>query len=260
MNLIDSHCHLIDDKFTDISGVLERARNNGVEQLIMPTGNLNDAIKAIQFAKVYKQFAMVGIHPEDIDTVINTEVVIAEERSIITNGGSCVVGIGEIGLDFNFDKEKKSKEKQIAIFTKQMQLAVELKLPVVIHMREAEEEMLETLEKIDKLPTGQFHCFAGSEKFLKYVLEKGFYVSFAGNITYKSAGSLRGLIKLVPLNRLLLETDSPYLAPEPLRGTVNEPANVKIIAEFIARELEITSDLLAETTTKNTKCLYSLDI
>jgi TatD DNase family protein len=260
MNLIDSHCHLIDKKFADIESVFKRATMAGVEKMIMPTGNLTDAIKAIQLAKEFKQFAMVGIHPEDIDTVVNIEAVIAEERSIIANGGSCVVGIGEIGLDFYFDKEKKSKEKQIEIFTKQMQLAVELKLPVVIHMREAEDEMLKVLEELSEVPTGQFHCFDGSEPFLKYVLEKGFYVSFAGNITFKSAGNLRELIKLVSLNKLLLETDSPYLAPEPLRGTVNEPANVKIIAEFIAGELGITPDLLAETTTKNAKCLYSLDI
>ena len=107
---------------------------------------------------------------------------------------------------------------------------------------------------------GQFHCFAGSEEFLEMILERGFYVSFCGNITYKTAGNLRELLRRVPLDRLLLETDSPYLAPEPLRGTVNIPANVKIIAEFVATELNLDLPKLAEITSQNTKCLYSLDI
>ena len=107
---------------------------------------------------------------------------------------------------------------------------------------------------------GQFHCFAGSEGFLKKILDWGFYVSFGGNITYKSAGNLRELLKKVPLDRLLLETDSPYLPPEPLRGTVNTPGNVKITAEFVAQELKMSFLELAQTTTQNAKCLYSLDI
>ena len=152
------------------------------------------------------------------------------------------------------------RKKQVEIFVAQMELAVRLKLPVVIHMREAEEEMLAVLKEMVELPSGQFHCFAGSEKFLKYVLEKGFYVSFAGNITYKNAQNLRDLVHLVPLDKLLLETDSPYLSPEPLRGSLNTPANVKIIATAIARELNIDTHKLIEQTGNNAICLYSLGI
>ena len=140
-----------------------------------------------------------------------------------------------------------------------MELAVQMNLPVVIHMREAEKEMREVLEKMGELPRGQFHCFAGSEDFLKFILDKGFYVSFAGNITYKTAENLRDMVKKVPLSRLLLETDSPYLSPEPLRGTVNTPANVKIIATAIAAELEVETNILIEQTGKNTLCLLSLE-
>lgn len=260
MKLIDSHCHIIDEKFVDIEKVISEANLADVEKMIMPTGNLGEAIRAIDAAKRYGQFAMVGIHPESIDTVVNIDEVIKEERSLIEHGGPRVVGVGEIGLDFNFDKEKTTKAKQIEIFQKQMNLALELDLPTVIHMRDAEEETLEVLKRMEKVPAGQFHCFAGSEAFMEYILERGFYISFAGNITYKSAGRLRELLRKVPLNRLLVETDSPYLPPEPLRGTVNTPANVKITAEFIAKELGIDLNLLAEETTKNAKCLYSLDI
>jgi len=130
----------------------------------------------------------------------------------------------------------------------------------VIHMREAEEEMLGVLTKMEVLPRGQFHCFAGSEELLNFVLERGFYVGFDGNFTYKSAQNLRVLIHKVPLDRLLLETDAPYLPPEPLRGTVNTPRNVKIVATAVAHELNLDTEKIIEQTGKNAICLYSLDI
>ena len=137
-----------------------------------------------------------------------------------------------------------------------MGLAVKIDLPVVIHMREAEAEMRQVLDQMEKLPRGQFHCWAGSEEFLEIVLKKGFYVSFCGNITYKSAEELRRLIKKVPLDRLLLETDSPYLAPGERRGSLNEPANVKIIAEYIAKLLDVSPETLINQTTTNAQCLF----
>ena len=294
MDLIDSHCHLIDERFADVASVIERANASGVSKMIMPVGNLAEAKSTIQLAEKYGQYAMVGIHPEEVEDLYRFRVkpgmtgneianvqgeprlaptvvdeTMLEMRALIKSSKR-VVGVGEIGLDFFVGRDKNNpfrqgftdeeKEKQIEVFERQMALALELKLPVVIHMRDAEEEMLTVMNKMKDLPTGQFHCFAGSKIFLEYILKRGFCMSFAGNITYKSAGNLRDLTKLVPLDRLLLETDSPYLSPEPLRGTVNEPAIVKIIAEFIASELGITPDLLAEATTKNAICLYCLDI
>jgi len=169
-----------------------------------------------------------------------------------------VVGIGEIGLDFHYDKERSSKELQIKVFREQMELAGELELPVAIHTRDAEEEMRGVLKTSSSLPAGQFHCWSGSDGLLGLVLEKGFYVSFCGNITYKSADLLREQVKRVPFDRLLLETDSPYLAPGGRRGSLNEPANVKIIAEYIADLLGVSSETLINQTTANTQCLYLL--
>jgi len=339
--LIDTHCHLTDGRLANVGQVLKKAFEAGVERVIIPSTSVEDAKLAVEIAERNNQYCLVGIHPENVEDLYGfrvkpgmtmnetglprsarnddgmdsgslagmTDVVIGELEEIIKSSKR-VVGVGEIGLDFFYDKERKTKEIQIELFRKQVDLALANNLPVAIHMRGAEEEMKEELENLYRfthtgildplrsgmtgddgdgfrvkpgmtdavsgLPRsprrprndgvkrttlrGQFHCFAGSPEFLETVLAKGFYVSFCGNITYKTAGNLRELLKRVPLDRLLLETDSPYLAPEPLRGTVNTPANVKIIAEFIARELGTTIEKLANSTTENTKCLYSLDI
>lgn len=255
--LIDTHCHLTDPKFTNVKETIMDAGVAGVEKIIIPSVNIDDAKRAVLLAQQENQYALVGIHPEEVERVESVEKAIFELEELIKKSNK-VVGIGEIGLDFYWDKEKKTKGKQVEFFVAQMELAVRLRLPVVIHMRDAEDEMLSVLTKMSALPRGQFHCFAGSEFLLRYVLEKGFYVSFAGNITYKSAGELRRMLSFVPLPHLLLETDSPYLSPEPVRGTVNAPANVKIIATAIAKELNLDTETIIEQTGKNALCLYSL--
>lgn len=257
--LIDTHCHLTDEKITDVKKTIEEARDAGVEMMFVQPTDIEDSKRVVAVAEQEGLYAVVGVQPEFLDTVADVETMIYEMEEIIGKSKR-VIGVGEIGLDFYWDKEKKTKEKQIKVITAQMELAVRLKLPVVIHMRDAEEEMTEILNKLDKIPRGEFHCFAGSEEFLKFILEKGFYVGVAGNITFKSAHELRRILHLVPLNRLLLETDAPYLSPEPVRGTVNTPRNVKIIAKFVADELGLDAQKFIDQTGKNALCLYSLDI
>jgi TatD DNase family protein len=256
--LIDTHCHLTDPKFTDVKKTIAEAAEGGVEKMFVPGTSIEDSRRAVVIAEQENLYAMVGVHPEELETVGDVEQMVYELEEIVGKSDR-IIGIGEIGLDFYWDKEKKTKGKQIEIFVAQMKLAVRLKMPVVIHMREAETEMLGILTRIETLPRGQFHCFAGSEDFLKYILEKGFYVGFDGNFTYKSAQNLRDLVHKVPLDKLLLETDSPYLAPEPLRGTVNTPRNVKIVATALARELNLETKKIIEQTGKNALCLYSLE-
>lgn len=256
--LIDTHCHLTDEKFRDVHAVISEAANVGVKKIIIPGTSLEDSKRAAVIANQEGLYSLAGIHPEEVDSISDIDFELREIIKLLNLDQ--VVGIGEIGLDFYWDKEKKSEASQRELFRKQMLLASDTRLPAVIHMRNSETEMTDELLALKHVPRGQFHCFTGSSIFLDLILSMGFYVSFCGNITYKSAGDLRNLLKSVPLDRLLLETDSPYLPPEPLRGTVNSPANVKIVAEFIARELNIETQELAEITTKNAKCLYLLDI
>jgi len=261
--LIDTHCHLTDKKIINVSEIVERAREVGVEKIILPSVNVDDCKRAIKIAEKENLYVLAGIHPEDIspDSKLSD---LREELIKTVNSSRKIVGIGEIGLeDYKitqpFNSRMAKLDLQEEVFRMQIDLAVELNLPVAIHMREGEKKMTDIIKSLEILPRGQFHCFSGSHDFLSLVLNKGFYVSFAGNITYKSAENLRGLIKKVPLNRLLLETDTPYLTPEPRRGKTNEPANVKIIAEFIAKELEIGTETLIHQTSQNAICLYSLD-
>ena len=281
--LIDTHCHLTDGRFSDIGEVLKQAQEAGVQKVIVPSTSVEDAKKALGIAEKYGQYCLVGIHPEEVENLyrfpIRSGMTVNEtglpqrwsEIATVRNTETLPAG-RQVANDDGMDSGSLAGMTDVV-----MELAVENNLPVAIHMREAEEEVKEELDNFmrahrDTAPEstrdfrstfnlrGQFHCFAGSEKFLEMILERGFYVSFCGNITYKTAGNLRELLKRVPLDRLLLETDSPYLAPESIRGTVNTPANVKMIAEFIARELGTTIEKLANSTTENAKCLYSLDI
>jgi TatD DNase family protein len=254
--MVDTHCHLTDEKLCgDIKGVLERARSAGVKRIIVPTTNLEDIRQAVGIVDRFKDvFMLVGVHPEHAEEAMDTEELVK------TIGSSKkVVGVGEIGLDFHYDKEKKTKLKQVKLFKTQLKMAIEHKLPVAIHTREAEKETRRVLDGFKVSFNGVFHCWSGDKKFLKYVLDKGFHVSFCGNVTYKNNESLRDLLKLVPLDKLLLETDSPYLSPEPLRGRLNEPKNVKILASFIADILKVDVDTLVNQTTKNSICLFSLE-
>jgi TatD DNase family protein len=259
--LIDTHCHLTDSKITNVEKVIAEARRVGVEQMFLQPTNIEDSKTVVALAEKEKLYAMVGVQPEFVGEISDGTVgqMIVELEELVRKSKR-VIGIGEIGLDFYWDKEKKTKKKQMEVFKAQMELAVRLHLPVVIHMRSAEEEMIAVIELMKEVSKGEFHCFGGDEKFLKYVLEKSFYVGFAGNVTFKSAYELRKMLHLVPLDRLLLETDAPYLSPEPVRGTVNTPANVKIIATAVAHELSLEPSKIIEQTGKNALCLYSLDI
>jgi TatD DNase family protein len=256
MKLIDSHCHLVDEKILEqVDGVIERAKKEGVKKFITMAGGRNEWSKLVELSQKYPEVSVCfGWHPEDI----TKDEDLADLKELILKTKKCV-GIGEVGLDFYYDKEKKTKELQMKMLKKQISLAIELNIPLVIHVRNAETEMTDIMNEFGDSFRAQFHCFGESPLFLKKVIADNHMVSFGGNITFKSAGNLRDMIKEVPIERLLLETDTPYLSPEPVRGTINEPANLRYTAQFIAKELKIEVEALAGATYKNTLCFFGLE-
>ena len=256
--LVDSHCHLTNEVFEKrIDEVVEEAKKEGVEKIMTASGNVEDSMKVVALVKRFEEVeGVVGVHPEAIGKKnFKVEEEVEKLENLVEKERDFIKGIGEIGLDFYYDKEKKSKKTQMKLFKEQLKLAEKWKLPVVIHMREAEEEMKEVLKNINGV-RGEFHCWSGSESLLRFVLNGGFYVSVAGNVSFKNANRLQDLVKLIPKERLLLETDAPYLSPEPVRGRLNEPKNVKILAKFVAELRKVDAQDLIEQTGKNYLCLF----
>lgn len=255
--LVDTHCHLWEERLAgEVDQVVGRAVKAGVERMIVPGTSLESSRLAVELVKQYpKQVrALVGIHPEE-------EAAggwLAELRKLIEVSREWVVGIGEIGMDRPSLWQASERQAKLELFSSQLELAVELSLPVVIHNRESEKEIREVMGKMERLPKGQFHCWSGSDEFLEWVLERDFYVSFGGNVTYPKNEKLREQVKRVPVKRLLLETDSPYLPPQGKRGERNEPSNVRISAQTIAWVRGMELEELAEQTSVNAERLFGL--
>jgi len=256
--LIDSHCHLDMPVFdADRIQTIDRARQAGVEIMLeiagsdIATGSLE---RGIALAEQYPFiFAAIGVHPHEAILYDSS----LESRLIDLSTHSKVIGWGEIGLDYHYDFSPR--ETQRAVFRRQMELAREARLPVIIHTREAEDDTLEILrehETAEGAPPGVMHCFTGSRRLAEAAVELGFLISFSGVLTFKNAGELREIARDLPSHSLLVETDSPYLAPVPHRGKRNEPANVVATAALLAelRGLELAE--VARSTSENFRNLF----
>lgn len=254
---IDTHCHLTDERFEkDYAEVIMDAKKNGIEAIIMPTTFPEDIQKGQTISEKFDSvYFLAGIHPEEVEN-IDIESALSLVKVALEHP-KCL-GIGEIGLDFYFDTEKKTLQRQVEVFTRQLQIALDKNVPVVIHSRSATKETQKVLDQFEVLPKGQFHCWGENEDFLRYVLDKQFFVSFCGNLTFKNAQNLRDLCQKVPTERLLLETDAPYLAPEGHRGTRNTPTNVIEIAKQISILKDISLEEIARMTTRNTQNLFGI--
>ena len=250
--LIDSHSHL--NSFEDLPEVVERARENKVERIIAVGGDLETSKRSVEIAREYASiFASVGVHPHDAgelrDGVLDEIKKLAENRR--------VVAVGETGLDFYY--MNSPREVQIEAFRKHIALAKELNLPVVVHVRDAHKETPQILmEEKAREVGGVIHCFTGDYEAAKKYLNEGFYISFSGIITFKDAEEIREAARKVPLDRMLVETDSPYLTPYPFRGKRNEPAYVRFVAEKIAEIRGVSVGKIAEETTNNANRLFIL--
>ena len=255
MELFDSHAHYNDEKFAeDREELLKEIYNSGITKLVNAGYSLESSKSAIEIAKTHNFiYSTVGISPNDIDDY--KKEYLEEIKKLAKN--EKVVAIGEIGLDYYWNKEKKDLQKEV--FVSQIKIANELNLPIVIHTREAIYDTLEILKNNNCSKKGVFHCCPFNVDLVREGLKLGFYISFAGPTTFKNSKNAAEIIKMVPLDKMLIETDSPYLSPEPLRGKRNDSRNVKYIAQKIADVKENSLEEVAKITYENAKKIFEIN-
>ena len=258
MKFIDSHCHIDGEAFdADRDEVVQRARDAGVKaMLVVGTGNPHDGeiAKAVETAEKYENvFASVGVHPHDAKFYDDK----AEANLINLTKSEKVIAWGEIGLDFYYDHSPRDVQREV--FIRQIRTAKSLNLPIIIHSRDADDETVEILTQECSYPNfkGIMHCFGGTAEMAQDLMKIGFLISFAGNVTFKKAENLRDAARVVPLEKLLIETDCPFLAPVPNRGKRNEPAFVVHTAQFLADFYDVELGELASRTTANFLKLFN---
>jgi TatD DNase family protein len=259
---VDSHAHIDGEEYdADRDEVVARAREAGVCAILnVGTGDPHSGTleRAVEVAEKYAGvYAAVGVHPHDA-RFFNDEA--AERIQRLTKQSSRVIAWGEIGLDYHYDNSPR--DVQLEVFRRQLRLACEANLPVIIHSREADDETLNILreELKDSKRRGVMHCFGGSRTMLEGVVELGFMISFAGNVTFKKAEDLRDVARYVPRERLLVETDCPFLTPVPFRGRRNEPARVIEVAQCLAELHGMMKEEMGRLTTNNFARFFGLDI
>lgn len=252
MGWIDTHCHINDDSYDiEINEVLERAQEANVDRMLVVGYDLPSSEKAVRMAEQYPQvYAVIGIHPSESHTFD----VYTREKLVKLVMHDKVVAIGEIGLDYYWD-ENPTSELQQAVFKTQLQIAKEAGKPVVIHMRDATQETYEIL-KAEQGITGVMHCYSGSYEMAREFMKLGFYISLAGPVTFKNAVSPKEVASKIPLDRLLIETDCPYLTPHPFRGKRNEPSYVMHVGKEVARLRNLEESDLMQALERNAKILF----
>lgn len=255
MELFDSHAHYNDEKFDlDRENVIKQVYEFGITKLVNAGYSIESSKRAIDIANSHDFiYATVGVSPNDIDDLNDNWAREIEEIAKCNK----VVAIGEIGLDYYWNKENKEKQKDI--FIEQIEIANKLDLPIVIHTREAVLDTIDIIKNKERCNNkGIFHCCPLNQELIKEALKLGFYISFAGPITFKNSKNAEEVIKMVPLDKILIETDSPYLSPEPLRGTRNDSRNVKFIAEKIAMIKQINTSEIAKITYENAMKIFKI--
>jgi TatD DNase family protein len=261
--LIDSHAHIDLPEFDkDREQVFARARQGGVKAFINIGLDVESSRASLEMAKKYNDvFSTVGFHPHEASKLGDDDLKALAELA----KDDKVVAVGEIGLDFY--RNLSARKSQIEAFRKQLDLAVELGLPVVVHCRQAHKEVFTILSdwvrstlSAGRLRRGVIHCFSGDVEMAQRYIDIGFYISLAGSVTYPSAGELVQVAREIPLNRLLIETDAPFLPPQAYRGKRNEPAYVALIAEKVAQVRGVPRGVVAEAAARNTISLFKLPI
>lgn len=248
----DSHAHLDDEKFDyDRLELIPALKKNGISFLINASSDVASSRRALQLCETYDFiYAVCGVHPHETETM--TESDFDEIKRLLCHP-KCV-GLGEIGLDYYYDTAIRDKQRYW--FLRQLEYAAEKNLPVVIHDRDAHEECVRAVS--DFGVRGEFHCYSGSEETAKELLRLGFYLSFNGVVTFRNAKKSHHVIRAIPMERLLIETDCPYLTPEPFRGRRNDPSKIRFTAQTIADLKNVSLEDLANITRRNAATLFGI--
>lgn len=260
MNLFDSHAHLDDEKFDiDRDEIINEIKKSGIKRLVSAGYSLEGSKNAVDLSNKYDFiYATSGISPNDIPQSEEELWKNIQKIKDLAINNKKVVAIGEIGLDYYWEKDIKRRELQKKAFVEQIKIANELKLPIVIHTREAVMDTLEILKNNNVIKKGVFHCCPLNRELVKEALKLDFYISFAGPITFKNSKNANEIIEMVPDDKMLIETDSPYLSPEPLRGKRNDSRNVRYIAQKIAEVKKVPLEQVADITYKNANRIFSI--
>lgn len=253
--LIDTHTHIDMENFADrFDEVMQTAKDYGVEKVVIPGVEPSGFDRIIKLCEEYPDvYGAVGVHPEELNSY-NEE---AENKIKELLKHKKIIAVGEIGLDYYWDKSQIEKQKEI--FERQILIAKQAQKPILVHDREAHPDSFEILKKSNAAETGVvMHCFSGSPEFAQQCINEGFYIAIGGVVTFKNAKKVKEVAKTVPLDKLLLETDAPYMTPVPFRGKENQPAYVKFVAEEIAQLRGVSFEEIAEATTANAKKLLKI--
>ena len=258
MGFIDAHSHYNDEQFDeDRNDIILKNNEDGINKIVCAGYDVESSIKAIEIASKYDfLYATVGISPNDVpESLEEVDNKIKEIENLI-NGENAnkIIAVGEIGLDYHWNTENKEIQKMM--FKRQIELANKYELPIQIHTREATIDTIQMLKDVPVIKKGMFHCCPLNQELIKEALKLDFYISFAGPITFKNTKNAEDIIKMIPINRIFTETDSPYLAPEPNRGKRNNPGNVKYVAEKIAEYKQISVAKLNDNINNNFFELY----
>lgn len=249
--IINTHSHVNMLRETNIDEAIQNAISNKIITIV-PSSSVQDIFDTDKFIKKYNDvYGYVGVFPEEVKDF--SDKTLADMEEIIKSNPK-IIGIGEIGLDYYWDKSFKELQKEV--FIKQIEFANQMNLPLNIHSREAHLDTLEILKKYNKNSTAIMHCFSGSLEFARECIKEGIYIALGGVVTFKNAKKTKEVAKNIPLEYLLLETDDPYLAPVPFRGKENQPMYVKYVAEEIANLRGITPEEVAKTSTENAKKIF----
>ena len=250
--IIDSHCHLdYEPLINNIDQVLLNAKNNDITNLLTIGTSLESSKKVLDIVNKYSNvYGAIGIHPNSASSNLDK----LDEILSLKKKNKKIIAFGETGLDY-FYKHSEKKD-QIIAFEKHIEFSIAESVPVIIHTREADDDTISIIKKYSKKTKFLIHCFTGTLNFAKNLIDLNCLISFSGIITFKKSNDLRDVVKYVPLEKMLIETDSPYLSPDPFRGKSNEPANVKIVAQAVAAIKQVSFDQVANSTTYNFKKFF----